>query len=624
MELNKIFTIWIITILLVTGVASALTIQRVTYKKHLCHKQLMEKKKVELEEMKNFLQKLKEKKEKGINSREINSTIEVLERYKQGLESKLYSFLLLNKSSKKVVDYEDMLLQIDSEIAGLKFVKKMMLVDATNEVDKLIPPFRRTKDFNVDSPCINITRKKIFDKNMHISRSKGKIYSPSLQSGIDIEAHDLYLSRVPEDKNKNSVVVNPHAGDKLYIHWVYTIKGEGVVPSFHWILRLVTDNDQQIINLKEQETHKEAGYKYILYFENPWVAPGGKYNLSLEVDTDDEVEETNEDNNFIIKSFSVTPTDEKFDLELNDIWMSSKPGDTKKEHTLGSNIWEGTEVYFHVKWTIWGNPNTIIAPYDLRIAEGAEDLPPEINVVETIEEEIYRQTGYIYIAWLQTEEGDGWIANTPGSHYLATEVDSKKKIKEWNENNNFLSLRFQVHGNTVKPNEGDKKTDRGGWFPWLADARAESYPDKCEAGSFANAFLLPCSGEASSSLFYSCEYIADFQRKADLWFSGDFKGQLSNNPPSGVSTFLIECFIIDKTTEKATLERIYYDSRNNHYMQDFSTTLKNYIFHSHHLYAIGAYLIAIAKVFYIFGGAASDFMKGKYGWHLYEITFKWK
>jgi len=604
----------VIAIILLCGTSSSLVITEKIISNHA-----KDGKYIGLEKIIYFLQEWKEKEKKGVNLQEINNALQVLKDWQQTLSSKMYHFPFSNNASK----VKKVLSEIESEITWLEWSKKQMLQDIKDEfVDTLIPPFRRTKDFNVDSPCINITRKKIFDKNMQISRSKEKIYSPSLQSGIDIEAHDLYLSRVPEDKNKNSVVVNPHAGDKLYIHWVYTIKGEGVVPSFHWRLRLVTDNDQQIINLKEQETHKEAGYKYILYFENPWVAPGGKYNLSLEVDTDDEVEETNEDNNFIIKSFSVTPIDEKFDLELNDIWMSSKPGDTKKEHTLGSDIWEGTEVYFHVKWTIWGNPNTIIPPYDLRMAEGSDDLPPEINVVETIQEERYRRTGYIYIAWLQTEEGDGWIANTPGFHYLAAEVDSKKKIKEWNENNNFLSLGFKVYSNTVQPNKGDTLTRRGGFFSWLVDVEAYVHSEECKGQSFVKTFFFS-KGNAVSFLFYNTKYAGEYACEAYIYFSGDYEGYIAYRPPFSDAIFLIDWFIIDVTDNMEWKNEIFSGHDAGYYRGNYYSVCEDYTFYPNHIYEIGVLLEAAASssLSYI---STSDFRTGGAGWHLYTISFEWR
>lgn len=609
--MRKNLSVFVIVIILLCGTSSSLAIT----KKQEISKQAKDEKYIWLEKIISFLQEWKEKEKKGVTLQEINNTIQVLKDWQQKLSSKIYYYPFTTDASK----IQNILLKIESEIIWLEWSKKQMLQDIKNEndLDKLIPPSRGRKDFNVDSLCINIARKKYSVKNMQTSTIKEKIYSQSFQSGIDIEAYDLYLSRIPEDKNKNSVVVNPQAGDKLYIHWVYVIKGEGVVPSFHWRLRLVTDNDQQIIDLKEQETHKEAGYKYILYFINPWVAPGGNYNLSLQVDTDDEVEETNEDNNFIITSFSVTPTDEKFDLELNEIWMSSKPGDTEKEHALGSVMWEDTEVYFHVKWTIWGNPNTIIPPYDLRMAEGADDLPPEIDVLKAIEEERYRQAGYIYIAWLQTEEGDGWIANTPGSHYFNAEVDSKKKIKEWDENNNFLSLRFKVSPNTVQPNKGDTLTKRGGFFSRLVDVEAHAYPEKCKGQSYVDAFFFS-KGSAVSFLFYNTKYTADYACKASIYFSGDYEGYVAYRPVTSDAIFLIDWFIIDITDNVEWKSEISYGHDPDYYHEDYYSVCEDYTFYPNHIYKIGVLLEAAAS------SSLSYVSISDLGWHLYTISFEWR
>ena len=156
-----------------------------------------------------------------------------------------------------------------------------------------------------------------------------KMMSLSLFS-FDLEANEVYLSSQPSDWDKEHVVTDPQAGDELYIHWVYTIWGSGTVDPFYWRIWLYVQGGGDVINHEYHVTDPEfrqAGYIYKWCFEDPWVAPGGDYTLTEIVDSHDDINEGNENNNVVSMDFSVTPTNKKFDMEANDVWLSSQPND---------------------------------------------------------------------------------------------------------------------------------------------------------------------------------------------------------------------------------------------------------------------------------------------------------
>jgi hypothetical protein len=260
-----------------------------------------------------------------------------------------------------------------------------------------------------------------------------------LGHGTDIIAEDVFLSSQPGDWKREHLVTDPKAGDKIYIHWVYSISGS--VGPFYIRVKLYTENGDRVIDFEYQpDADARKPGTYMACFGNPWVAVGGyTFKLGEIVDRYNDIDEDDESNN--IASLDFTVSGEKFDIEAYDIYLSSKPGDADKRYVV-NNPKAGDELYIHFKYIIWGIPDKIADPFSLRIKLVDGEDRDVINVEEEVARE-NRKAGYIYTLYLSREDGGGWVA--PGGDYgLGGEVDIYDEVVEWDENNNLAGLYFSV------------------------------------------------------------------------------------------------------------------------------------------------------------------------------------
>ena len=91
----------------------------------------------------------------------------------------------------------------------------------------------------------------------------------------------------------------------------------------------------------------------------------------------------------------------------------------------------------------------------------------------------YRRCGYVYVGWIQDENGHGWYA-IPGFYTLTFTLDSKGEVQEWNENNNKMEINILVSEKKkeeVYPNDGGKENGTSGIAAW-ASAKVVTYGDK--------------------------------------------------------------------------------------------------------------------------------------------------
>jgi len=356
----------------------------------------------------------------------------------------------------------------------------------------------------------------IENQDLLINSISEEIQDPLPIIGFDLVADEFYLSSVPSDWNKEHVVTNPNAGDEVYIHWIYSILGSGSVNPFYWRVRLKIQGGSEIFDVEEQVTdpqYLQAGYYYPHCFTNPWHAPGGDYKLELWVDSQYDISEDDENNNYVDNDFSVTPTGEKFDMKANDVWLSSEPADYEQDHLVYSPFDAGTEIYFHFQWIIYGNPGTLVDPYYIKM-----DLigPDGFLVEDIIDEEDSRRAGYIITAYLSDDQSNGWFS-VAGDYTLTCTVDSQDDVNEWTENNNEITTQFTVESSgTNIPVPGSVSSSvgpSGSWYgtmdmpsgPWFLriDLIAPSNADSSFLSPFVTdpngvrhgAFLLGGGGE---------------------------------------------------------------------------------------------------------------------------------
>jgi len=418
-------------------------------------------------------------------------------------------------------------------------------------------------------------------------------------NGFDLEAREVYLSSKPEDWNGDYKVTDPRSGDELHIHFVYTIWGEGTVDDYYLNLRLSTqDLEHEVFDYEWHVTDPDArrgGVTYTWYLVVWYHAPGGDYNLVGVVDSRDDVDEEDEDNNEASLDFSVTPRDEKFDLEAKEIWMSSEPSDWEKKHLIEPPLIVGEEVFFHVCYEIYGNcwETTPAYAIKLNIDSGEWYIP--------IQEMELRKPCYIYRICFTSEEGNGWIAPEEGQYTATFHVDCNNDVKEWNTNNNKAFMEFWVGpgGNTYRPNGGDK------WeyeeIPLLnrGDASAsppeegEDKPGNMEVWTYAVLW-----GEAKAHAWL---YYADFKPKhtktIDVSYSGHFYIMLTGGtfdfgpfPLPSEYTLRVEgyTYIKDKTTGEYIKSRFFdYDHKLDlPIVEDYEETMKH-TFIAGHSYELG-------------------------------------
>ena len=188
------------------------------------------------------------------------------------------------------------------------FKKKIELINLLNRIRIDIAWLNDMKNISSEQMDQNISSgycKQNFDEIVSTSDPIISATTCSNQQYPDIEAIDVYLSYKASDWNKQDVVERPLAGDALYIHWVYSIHGEGVIDPFHVRISLFKDNGDSIIDKIYVPTNRHAGYIYKYCFTEPWITQNGDYHLAETVDCNNEIEEQDETNNVANLFFTV-------------------------------------------------------------------------------------------------------------------------------------------------------------------------------------------------------------------------------------------------------------------------------------------------------------------------------
>ena len=131
--------------------------------------------------------------------------------------------------------------------------------------------------------------------------------------------------------------------------------------------------------------------------------------------------------------YTYSPPFMGIDIEANEVYLSSQPGDVNKQHIV-TNPQAGQQIYIHWVFTISGSGsvNSFYFRVWLRTQSGYDVIDVEILVQNP-------QPGYIYTYWFENP----WTA--PGGNYiLSLTVDIYNNVNEDNENNNYTSLSFTV------------------------------------------------------------------------------------------------------------------------------------------------------------------------------------
>ena len=188
----------------------------------------------------------------------------------------------------------------------------------------------------------------------------------------------------------------------------------------------------------------------------------GPHVIRFEVDTDGDVTEADESNNFLEKTFTWTaPNLVVTKIELDP--AQPKPGEKIKFTATLKNI--GTV----------DTDNAVIVNVQFFLDDGAEACAD----------------GLVFFGLdagaEATEETTGCNPETPGTHTIKAVVDTKEDVVETDETDNALSVEFSTCGTAEicngKDDTCDGKTDEG--FAGLGDACDGNDADKCTDGKKA-------------------------------------------------------------------------------------------------------------------------------------------
>lgn len=236
---------------------------------------------------------------------------------------------------------------------------------------------------------------------------------------VDLHAESAYLLT---GINSGSEVTTPALGQEVYVHVDYSVVGG--TASFTAVVRALIDGVEHCSGSLEFS----ANTNQVIWCPAPYSATAGTHTLRWELDSQNQVSESNENNNAVEFTFTTAPTG-SHDLEALAAYLLPEPN-------AGEEIevpTPGQELYFH---------------FDYRVG-GAGD-PFMASVAATLDGEPYCNGPIEFTPGI---DGVVWcpapFTATEGTHTVEWEIDSEEAISETDETNNFASITFFVGGSGV-------------------------------------------------------------------------------------------------------------------------------------------------------------------------------
>lgn len=233
---------------------------------------------------------------------------------------------------------------------------------------------------------------------------------------VDLQAESAYLLT---GINSGSEVTMPAFGQEVYLHVDYGVVGG--TASFMAVVRALIDGVEHCSGTLEFSPNTEQ----VIWCPVPFTATAGTHTLRWELDSQNQVSESNENNNSVEFTFTTAPVG-SHDLEGIAAYLLTEPnaGDEVEVPTPGQ------EVYLHFDYRVGGAGEPFIASVAATLdGEPYCDGPIEFT------------PGIDGVVWCPTP-----FAATVGTHTLEWEIDSEEAISETDEINNFASLTFFVGG----------------------------------------------------------------------------------------------------------------------------------------------------------------------------------
>lgn len=237
---------------------------------------------------------------------------------------------------------------------------------------------------------------------------------------VDLQAVRAYLR---SGVNSGSEVTTPALGQPVYVHIDYLVVGG--TASFTARVRAFIDDVEHCAGDITFDPNSDR----VIWCPGEVTATAGPHTLRWELDTDNRVTESNENNNTASFTYTTAATGSR-DLEALRAYLATEP-DGENEV---ANPTLGQAVYLHVEYRVGGSGAAFMAQIEAML-DGESFCSGPITFTPGIDG----------IVWCPT----AWNA-TAGSHTLSWRLDPDGAVTETNENNNSAQVTFTTGGtNTV-------------------------------------------------------------------------------------------------------------------------------------------------------------------------------
>jgi hypothetical protein len=232
---------------------------------------------------------------------------------------------------------------------------------------------------------------------------------------LDMEALRAYL--LPQ-VNDGAEIEVPCVGQQIFFHVDYRVGGTG--PAFMARINATIDDLPHCGGPVEFDTNMDG----LIWCPGGWTATEGIHTVRWELDDDNMISETDENNNVAELTFSVDPT--CADIEAERAYLRTEPnaGDEVAQPAIGQ------DVFFHVDFRVVGGG----APFEADIRALIDDEEHCGGTIEFNPDEA--STVWCPAAWTATA----------GSHSLRWELDINNQLEETDEANNAAVATFTVGG----------------------------------------------------------------------------------------------------------------------------------------------------------------------------------
>ena len=240
----------------------------------------------------------------------------------------------------------------------------------------------------------------------------------SPQAGqVDLEAKRVYLQTAAG--GEGSEVTAPAVGQTVYFYVAFRIVGPGdaVVSDRRAVL-----DGETFCSFADSTTPGD----YYAWCTDGWTATEGTHTLRWDLDFDNSVAESNENNNSATETWTSAAT-ESVDLEAQRAFLNTMEAGAGDDVTTPA---VGQAVYFHLDYRLIG-PNAVTV--DRRAVLDGEPFCSFTGMPPPGE----------YLTWCI----DAWTA-TAGSHILQWDLDYNNTVAETDESNNYASTMWRSGSTT--------------------------------------------------------------------------------------------------------------------------------------------------------------------------------